>query len=203
MTKTRSRLLQALERLAPASAGDLARPLGLSASDVRRHLAILRSERLVEEAGLRPSDGRGRPVRLFRLSPVLTGQNLDLLADLALDLWLDGLTPAARDSALRTLARRLVGPPGGSAPLDARRLAAVVERLNRLHYRARWEARPDGPRVFFDHCPYAALIERHPELCRMDAFLLENQLGQPVEQVERLARSVRGGTCCSFRMIPK
>jgi len=61
-----------------------------------------------------------------------------------------------------------------------KRLARLVEKLNEMHYQARWEAGAEGPRVIFGRCPYAKVIEGHPEICKMDASLLEKALGRPV-----------------------
>ena len=79
-----------------------------------------------------------------------------------------------------------------------RRLAAVIEFLNRLGYAARWEAHAAAPRIIFEHCPYALLVAKHPELCRMDAFLLMQRLDRQVEQTACLERNARGTLFCQF-----
>ena len=121
------------------------------------------------------------------------------MADAALAQWLEGLPPDQRDSALGALAARLADVPVGerSGPI-IRRLAQAMTRLNELHYRARWEAHAQGPRVIFEHCPYAAILEKHPELCRMDGFLLEELLGADITQSVRLELNVRGLPFCMF-----
>jgi predicted ArsR family transcriptional regulator len=63
----------------------------------------------------------------------------------------------------------------------------VLEKLNASHYMARWEAGAEGPRVILGMCPYAALIEKHPELCRMDTAMLSAYLGQDVKQRTKLS----------------
>jgi len=57
-----------------------------------------------------------------------------------------------------------------------------------MNYHARWEAGRAGPRVILGHCPYAAIIEKHPELCQMDAALLEELTGESAEQVAQIGR---------------
>ncbi len=76
------------------------------------------------------------------------------------------------------------------------RLAVMVEGLNKMKYRSRWEAGPEGPRILFGHCPYAAIIERHPELCQMDAHLLSGCLGGSAQQMAKIGRE--GATQCIF-----
>ena len=65
----------------------------------------------------------------------------------------------------------------------------LIEKLNEMHYQSRWEAGADGPRVIFGRCPYAAVIEGHPELCQMDANLLENMFGREVRQLGRIEKA--------------
>jgi predicted ArsR family transcriptional regulator len=79
----------------------------------------------------------------------------------------------------------------------SKRLALLVEKLNEMHYQARWEAGADGPRVLFGRCPYAAVIGKHPELCQMDVSLLGNALGREVRQLGKIEKA-QGG--CVFGM---
>jgi predicted ArsR family transcriptional regulator len=73
--------------------------------------------------------------------------------------------------------------------------------LNELQYQARWEASAWGPRLILGHCPYAAIVSDHPELCRMDAFLLETKIGKPVEQTGKLQINDTGLPFCTFLMV--
>ena len=77
----------------------------------------------------------------------------------------------------------------------------AIERLNELHYQARWEASAAGPRLIMGHCPYAAIVADHPELCRMDAFLLETRLNASVEQIAKLQLSEKSLPFCAFLMV--
>jgi predicted ArsR family transcriptional regulator len=82
----------------------------------------------------------------------------------------------------------------------AARLALAVKKLNGLHHQARWEAGPEGPRVIFAHCPYSAVIARHPELCAMDAGLLNALTGQPAQQTAKIGTP--GSSRCVFQIGP-
>jgi len=107
---------------------------------------------------------------------------------------------AVREAGLRALALRLGGNdlPGPDTPL-LRRLTLVVGRLNELHYQAHWEAGADGARIILGHCPYAAIIAAHPELCWMDAFILEQRTAWPVETACQVAARRTG---LSFLYFP-
>jgi len=62
----------------------------------------------------------------------------------------------------------------------------VVQILNLKRYQARWDAHAQAPRILLHNCPYAAVLENHPELCRMDAYMIAQLLGLPVEQLARM-----------------
>jgi len=75
-------------------------------------------------------------------------------------------------------------------------LNLTVEKLNQMNHHARWEAGSDGPRIIFGHCPYAAIIEKHPELCMMDEALLKEWMGQPTAQAAKAGKD--GSSICVF-----
>jgi predicted ArsR family transcriptional regulator len=77
-------------------------------------------------------------------------------------------------------------------------LGEAVQRLNDLNYKARWEAHSDAPHVLFYNCPYAAIVADHPELCRMDAALLEHLIGRPASLASRLGDQRGRAPYCLF-----
>jgi len=83
------------------------------------------------------------------------------------------------------LAKRLAGDADLASHPIARRLNLIVEKLNQMNYHARWEAGADGPRIIFGHCPYAAIVGKHPELCDMDVSLVSQLASRPVLKEER------------------
>ncbi len=197
VTTSRQRVLAYLEKRGAATVSDIARDLGMTRANARHHLILLASLGSVEVIGQRRV-GRGRPAALYSLSRTLQGDALPVLADALLDDWLSGVDEEERADRLRSLARRLAQ---GGEPLRGslvNRLAALVRRLNVLGYRARWEAHAEGPHVVLGHCPYAAVLEKHPELCRMDAFLLEERLGVGVRLIARLRQGEQGAPHCIF-----
>ncbi len=198
---TRLRILAHFRKHQTASVRELSRSLGMTGANVRHHLTVLESNDLIEVVGLR-KEGRGRPMQVYGLSRRVLGDGLDNLAGALFDVWLDGTTDEMREAALRSVAARLAGVTGADVPVMMR-LIRAVERLNELRYQARWEASAAGPRLILGHCPYAAIIADHPELCRMDAFFFEARLGSSVVQTAKLQLSDKGLPFCAFLMVGK
>ena len=197
---TRLRIVDYLRKHQTATVRELSRALGMTGANIRHHLVVLESTDLIGVLGQR-REVRGRPVNVYGLSRRLLGDALDELSSALLGEWLPSRSEAQREQALRALGRTLGGAETGGQDLPpTKRLAALVARLNELHYQARWEAGPAGPRLILGHCPYAAIIAKHPELCRMDAFLLEQRLGLSAAQTAKLERSARGELFCAFLM---
>jgi predicted ArsR family transcriptional regulator len=199
---TRLRILDYLRKQQTASVHELSSALAMTGANVRHHLAVLESNDLIEYIGQR-REARGRPVNIYGLSRRVLGDGLDGLAGALLKIWFKDSLPTAKEDGLRSVAMQLGGEnlPISESPLP-RRLNQLVDRLNELYYQARWEAGAEGARLILGHCPYAAIISSHPELCQMDAFLLEKQAGLPVEQTAKLQPSAKGVPFCTFRLVP-
>jgi len=65
-----------------------------------------------------------------------------------------------------------------------------------MNYHARWEAGPQGPRIIFGNCHYAAIIAKHPELCKMDESLLRELMGRSAVQTAKIGND--GSMVCVF-----
>ena len=198
---TRFRILEYIRKYQTTSVRELSSIMGMSGANIRHHLSLLESNDLVESVGIR-KEGRGRPRQVFELSRRVLGDGLDTLSGSLLSLWLEGTSDEKQEMGLKSLASRLAGSVEPSLPL-MRQVMGTVVRLNELHYQARWEAGSAGARILLGHCPYAAIIADHPELCRMDAFLLEVRLGASVVQTAKLQMSDKGLPYCAFQMIGK
>jgi predicted ArsR family transcriptional regulator len=196
---TRLRILDYFRKHQTASVRELSRLLGMTGANVRHHLAVLESFKLIEIIGMR-TEGRGRPLHVYGLSRQVQGDGLDKLSGALFDIWLGGLVGDRREAALRSVAERLADNSEVKITVT-KRLVRAVARLNELHYQARWEASAAGPRVIFGHCPYAAIVADYPELCRMDAFLLETRLGSTVTQTAKLQLNNKGLPFCAFLKV--
>jgi predicted ArsR family transcriptional regulator len=200
MQTTRQRIIDHLESVRLASAAEIGSALGITPADARHHLGILLAEGAVTISGHRQGIGRSRPTSLYALTGQVTRHNLDGLSSALLVELLSPLDAEGQQDALQSLARRLSGGSGLQAGHLSRRLTACVQHLNELGYQSRWEAHAEGPRLVFEHCPYALILAEHPELCQVDALLLEDLLSAPVRQAARLAPDRRGGRHCIFTM---
>jgi predicted ArsR family transcriptional regulator len=196
ITTTRQKILDYLKRNRTVSSRELARALQMTPANARHHLGILAADGRVEIVNQRQI-GRGRPEKVYRLAGTLMGDNLSALTDAL-------LTEADGKVAIEAVGQRIVGENNVIAgqPL-MRRLVSAVERLNEMHYQARWEAGAEGPRIVLGHCPYAAVIEKHPSLCQMDAALLAKILGGEVRQTAKLESGAGGLPYCAFVFAQK
>ena len=208
MKTSRQRVLEYIRTRKVVGSAELSRVFKMTPANARHHLSVLQEQGLVQVVGQLPAEGKGRPARLYSLAEQVQSHNLDGLAAALLDELLAGLDPSEVVQVTGRLAQRLIwaGQPGSEAlPGDhptrrslTQAILQAVQRLNARHYQARWEAHAESPRLILGHCPYAAIIAEHPELCRMDAALLELLLERPVSQAARLAPDPQGGTFCLF-----
>ena len=180
--KTRQRILNHLKKTRAASAREIARALDLTAPNVRHHLGVLAADKRVEAAPNDKQAGRGRPEKYYSLPTITLGDNLPALAEAL-------LAEAGSQVNWEAIARRLAGESDPAQTPPSTRLRNLVGKLNSMHYQARWEAGAEGPRILFERCPYAAVIDGHPELCRMDAILLAGYLGMEVRQLGKIERN--------------
>jgi predicted ArsR family transcriptional regulator len=191
MTTARQKVLSYLNKTRSASVREISRSLKMSAADVRHHLRVLVSDGRLELTSLRGHRGRGRPEKIYSIPRAALGDNLSGLSDAL-------LAEAGSGVSVEVLARRLAGESNLRSEPAAKRLSLLVEKLNQMKYHSRWEAGPEGPRVIFGHCPYAAIIEKHPELCRMDEALLKELIGQSAGQLTKIGQD--GSLVCLFVM---
>lgn len=195
MENTRQRLFEYIQAQRIVSAADLSRALRMTSANVRHHLAILEEQGRVQVVGQRETRKKGRPALLYGPSEQVLGHNLDRLVDALLNR-LQQNDPG--ENLLPGIAACLAGELAKKPGTLGSQLIQVVKRLNEMHYRARWEARAGGPRLILGHCPYTVILPAHPEICRMDGYLLEALLSRPVEQVARLETDSLGARYCAF-----
>jgi len=189
-TTTRQKILDYLKRNRSVSSREIARALHMTPANARHHLGILAADGRVEVINQRQV-GRGRPEKVYQLSGTLMGDNLSALVDAV-------LTETSGTVEMEALGKRMAGETDSASQPLMGRLVSTVKHLNVMHYQARWEAGADGPRVVLGHCPYAGVIDKHPELCRMDAALLAKLLGDDVIQTAKLEAGAGGRPYCAF-----
>ena len=190
MITARHKVLAHLKKTRAASAREIARALKMSAPNVRHHLSVLCSDGRVEVTALHNREGRGRPEKMYSLSQSALGDNLSALTHALLTVSGSSLNSDA-------LAGHILNSSQFANLPITKRLALLVEKLNEMHYQARWEASAEGPRIILGRCPYAKVIEGHPELCKMDAAMLQSALGNKMEQTAKMENQQ---SICVFAM---
>lgn len=199
MTATRGRILEYLRVRGTATANEISYALGLTAADVRHHLSILSSEGVIEVTGKRPGRGRGRPANIYSSTTQAHRHNLDRLSCALLDEFVASSQERDDTHTIEKISTRLLGKVDNSGNLT-QRLYRSVEKLNELNYQAHWEAHSSAPRLILGHCPYATIIETNPEMCQIDAVMLETLLNVPVHQIGKLVLNDRGVKHCIFEI---
>ena len=206
MNPTQTRILQFLKAHPAAAASAISRGLGMTAANIRYHLIFLEQAGLIEVEVSPLEKGRGHPAHLYHLSIHAQQHNLVCLADILLAELMKEATPEASRLLAQTLAERLIQkgsnltvPPLKQSHLT-QRLTGVAQSLYPFHYQARWEAHTGSPHFMIGQCPYLAIIDRHPVLCQMDAFLLEKLLSRPVRQVAKIGQGSPVSTTCIFEI---
>lgn len=189
MTTARQKVLSYFDKARTASVREIARALKMSPATVRHHLRILTFDRRLELVFARGRDRRGRPEKVYSLPQAALGDNLSALSDAL-------LTEAGSTVQMEALAKHLTGGANIAGQPLAKRLSLTVEKMDQMNYHAHWEAGSGGPRILFGHCPYAAIIEKHPELCRMDEAMLNEWMGLPVTQISKTGKE--GSSVCVF-----
>jgi predicted ArsR family transcriptional regulator len=195
---TRQQIIEILGTRRAATVIELSRILHLTVADVRHHLNILAAEGVAEVLGRRISKGRGRPSLLYGLVEQAQQHNLDRLASALLSEIGRKIEELDYPDLLNRLAARLAKSPSNSSRASTKRMNQAIQQLNEMNYQARWEAHSEAPHIIFSHCPYAAILSDHPELCRLDVQLLVTMLGSTVIQTAQLRPNPLGIPQCIF-----
>jgi predicted ArsR family transcriptional regulator len=198
MIKIRDQIITYLEENQTATAVNLAQLLNVTIANIRYHLKILLNERIIEvidDINLGP---RGRPTRIYSLSKNERSTGLDNLLRSALEEISQIKNNRLRENRLRKLARIIISISEARHPSLTINLGNAVSRLNELGYKARWEAHSTSPNIIFHNCPYSSFIDSFPVLCQLDQIILDELLGSPVVQNEKLASTQGKHPFCLF-----
>lgn len=203
-TTARQKILAYIKQWGPIDAGGIGQALHMSAATVRHHLRLLVSDgRVVSDSTFQPGRLTGRPRKRYRLSDGMWGDNMAMLSDVLLELWMrsrpERTDPRTDSMSLADGLRVRMGPLEDKLTAT-KRLEQVIEQLNKAHYEAHWEAGAQGPKIFFARCPYAEIIEEHPYLCEMDQYLLGAAMDAEAHQMARIRREADGSNRCIFAL---
>ncbi len=184
-----------LLRRSSRTVDELAQALGLTHTAVRAHLAALERDGLVQQRSERR--GGGKPSSVYDLteaSEYLFPKSYAQLLDQLLDVLQGRMTTEEIKTLLREIGRRMAAewklPPGNLRV----RLEAAVEVLNELGGLMERETEGETLCIRGYRCPFAAVVQEHPEVCDLAETLLSELMGVPVQ--EHCART--GPEPCRF-----
>ena len=197
--ETRRLIMLTMLRAGTITATQLAHTLGLSAAGIRRHLDALIDDEYAELVTTKkPSGGRGRPAKAFRLTPqgrALFGHDNDSLAVQALTT----LRETGGDEAVKAFARKrardLVSDVDKRDDDTIEHAAhALVDALSRNGYAATIASANHSLQICQHHCPIAEVAAQFPELCEAENEVIAALLGQ---HVQPLASIANGNDVCT------
>ncbi len=193
---TRQKILVYLNTHPGASAVEISRSLDLTAANIRYHLGLLIESDWVQVSGKRGSGYAGRPIKLYNLTSLSLGTNIEpLLAAILESL----ATKKSANSDLHSIAETLAAKTNLNQGNRILRFNQALEYLNQLNYHASWEARPDGPRVILRHCPYLELAKNHSLLCQFDNHLISILFDTPLELTRKRSFGKDPFSPCIFK----
>ena len=202
--RTRREIQRLLKLEGPLAAQALADALGVTAMAARQHLYDMEKSGLVTFSA--PAGGRGRPTKLWRLTPAADRYFPDAHADLAVDM-IAAMKTAFGDSGLDAMLavrseqqiaayRREVD---ATAPI-AERVGALAAIRTREGYMAQVADAPDGAVLLIEnHCPICAAARACSGLCRQELAVFQAVLGDDVS-VERTDHILAGARRCAYRI---
>lgn len=199
--ETRAQVVELLRRQ-PHTVADLAAALSLSEVAIRKHVAALERDGLVDAETVR-RDGPGRPASAYALSA--KGRRLypDQSAAFASDL-LDYVESTYGRQALLGFLRWRQARQGdhfrdalADAETPQERVQRLAEVLDAEGFMAKVTA-PEGGHVLEltqHHCAISEVAREHPELCAYEAAAFQKVLGVPVSRRETIAGGAPACVC--------
>jgi predicted ArsR family transcriptional regulator len=179
---TRGQIVTLLRR-SSRTVDELAQTLDLTHTAVRAHLAALERDGLVQQRSERR--GSGKPSSVYDLteaSEYLFPKSYGQLLDQLLDVLGERKSAADVETLLREVGRRIASqwtiPPG-----DLRvRLDEAAEVLNELGGLMERETEGKTLCIRGYRCPFAAVVQEHPEVCDLAETLLSELVGVPIQE---------------------
>jgi predicted ArsR family transcriptional regulator len=180
---TQAHLLRLLRR-APHTIPELAAALDVTDNAVRLHIAALRRDGLVDEAGVERATG-GKPARRYGLTrlgeelfPKAYAQVLQGLIDESMRR--DGRTRTV--ALLRALGARLGATPDIPPHTLKQRVDAAAAALRGLGADIEVHRTTEGWRLQGRGCPLAAVARERPEVCELGRALVKEITGLAVDE---------------------
>jgi len=203
LPETRREMLAYLKRNGEASTESLSGVTGITPSGARQHLTALEQDGFITHRNDR--DGRGRPRKIYRLTPSgdalfprayveLTNELLEYVEDEDPQL----LERIFDRRGLRRLERAKLRTQGMAFP---EKVAEIARILDEDGYLADFVAQDDGTFLVREHnCAVLAIAERYQHACSSEIDFLQAVL--PGATVERISHIVAGAHQCGYLVSP-
>lgn len=198
MPNSRQKILNYILEQQSTTVEELSKVFRVTPANIRHHLSILTQQGSVKVIGQKPATCKGRPAQIYRSSQQSDQNNLNRLSEALLCTLMQNSGTRERNQLIIGIANQMGSEFKTDFNNPTRRLYSTIRSLNRMNYQAHWEAHIENPRIMLGHCPYRAVLDHHPELCQMDASLLENLLHTPVRQIEKLVINAKNLPECVF-----
>lgn len=198
MTTARQKILNYIDEQQSATVEELSRVFKVTPANIRHHLSILVGQGCLKIIGQKSCPGKGRPAQIYSPAQLSNQNNLDQLTDTLLTTLFNTCPPDQRQALSQSIATHIANKCVLDKYNPTRRMYSSIRALNRMSYQAHWEAHIENPRIMLGHCPYLSLLDHHPEICQMDAYLLQELMDSPVRLVEKLTLNDRGLAECIF-----
>ena len=197
--KTQDALLLYLQRRGELSVSDLCELLGITSMAVRRHLAHLQAEGLIETRMVRQS--RGRPNYKYKLAAKAETLFPSATANMAEDLLAAVMEQSGAQGVMDLLAlrnkKRMVAIAERIEGMDLRERVQEVTRIfSEDGYMTEWEELPDGNFLIYQrHCAVHDLANKFRQVCTMEPDLMQNILKVKVTREKYI---LRGDALCAY-----
>ncbi|MBK9769262.1 MAG: MarR family transcriptional regulator [Candidatus Obscuribacter sp.] len=197
--KTQDALLLYLKRRGALSVSDLCELLGITSMAVRRHLAHLQAEGLIETRMVRQS--RGRPNYKYKLAAKAETLFPSATANMAEDLLAAVMEQSGAQGVMDLLAlrnkKRMVAIAERIEGMDLRERVLEVTRIfSEDGYMTEWEELPDGNFLIYQrHCAVHDLANKFRQVCTMEPDLMQNILKVKVTREKYI---LRGDALCAY-----
>lgn len=207
-TPAQRAILDYLKRKGATGATDLADELGVTAMAVRQHLNALEEEGLVATQDAGRSGARGRPSRLWVLTPKAETYFSDAHADLSVELIANVREVFGERGLTRLIEKRTEQQVSAyrNELSGATTLRDKVRRLVKLRtdagYLAEMQSGPDGFILIENHCPICRAARACTGLCRQELEVFQAALGRDVT-IERKDHILAGARRCTYHIRQK
>lgn len=192
MEKIQDIIFQHFSRYKNASVMDIAIALQITRADAQYHLVKLWKKGVLIRQTYRLNDHPGKPKFLYSLADSNQPNNYIHLVEAFLTAFFVDYGTQLPANIASYMISGYKAPKSTVAGMNT-----LIRFLNSHNYNAKWEAHAPGPRIIFRNCPYAALVKKHPVLCKIDQNILMDYLGTKLK-IEMISSISTGDTKCVF-----